>query len=321
MPNKRIDFSDINLIPRKCVVESRSECSTLIMLGTHTFELPVVPANMECVINDEIAERLASAGFFYVHHRFNTGAVAFTRRMKAHDLPSSISIGVNEDAYETLKALLAEDLYPDFITIDIAHGHSVKMEAIIKWIRTHFVGEQPYIIAGNVSTGAAVYDLEEWGANAIKVGIGPGSACTTYVATGFGSRCAQASVVAECAEARTNPATKIIADGGIKEPGDIAKALTLGADMVMIGGMFSALQDSPGSTVRGPDGHLYKEFWGSASAFQSGKKNRIEGTKKLMPLKQRSILEEMEYIKECLQSAISYGGGDDLTCFKDVQYF
>ena len=67
MPNKRIDFSDINLIPRKCVVESRSECSTLTMLGTHTFELPIVPANMECVINDEIAERLAASGFFYIH--------------------------------------------------------------------------------------------------------------------------------------------------------------------------------------------------------------------------------------------------------------
>ena len=82
MPNKRIDFSDINLIPRKCIVESRSECSTLTMLGTHTFELPVVPANMECVINDEIAERLGASGFFYIHHRFNTDAVAFTRRQK-----------------------------------------------------------------------------------------------------------------------------------------------------------------------------------------------------------------------------------------------
>lgn len=321
MPNKRIDFSDINLIPRKCVVQSRSECSTLTMLGTHTFELPIVPANMECVINDEIAERLAESGFFYIHHRFNTDAVSFTRRMKTSYLPTSISIGVNKDAYDTLRALLSEGLYPEFITIDIAHGHSVKMEAIIKWIRANFTAEQPYIIAGNVSTGSAVYDLEEWGANAIKVGIGPGSACTTYVATGFGSRGAQAAVVAECAEARTNPNTKIIADGGIKEPGDIAKALTLGADMVMIGGMFSALKDSPGATVKGADGQLYKEFWGSASAFQSGKKNRIEGTKKLLPLKHHTILEELNYIKECLQSAISYGGGDDLTCFKDVQYF
>jgi GMP reductase len=88
----------------------------------------------------------------------------------------------------------------------------------------------------------------------------------------------------------------------------------------MVGGMFSGLVDSPGEVVRGYDGKLFKEFWGSASAFQSGKKNRIEGTKKLIPYRDQTFLEEMEYIKECLQSAISYGGGSDLTCFKDVKY-
>jgi IMP dehydrogenase/GMP reductase len=112
----------------------------------------------------------------------------------------------------------------------------------------------------------------------------------------------------------------IIADGGIKEPGDIVKAYVLGADMVMVGGMFSALTDSPGSTVRGTDGQLYKEFWGSASIFQSGKNERIEGTKKLLPLKNRSILEEMKYLQECFQSAISYGGGKDLYSLHDVKY-
>jgi GMP reductase len=111
-----------------------------------------------------------------------------------------------------------------------------------------------------------------------------------------------------------------MADGGIKEPGDIAKCLVLGADVVMVGGMFSGLTDSPGEVVRGYDGKLYKEFWGSASAFQSGKKNRIEGTKKLIPYKEHTLVEELVYIKECLQSAISYGGGTSLECFKDVKY-
>ena len=91
--------------------------------------------------------------------------------------------------------------------------------------------------------------------------------------------------------------------------------------MVMIGGMFSGLQDSPGSIVSGQDGKLYKEFWGSASAFQSGKTKHVEGTKKLIPLKLHGILDEMTSIRESLQSAISYGGGKDLSCFKDVQYF
>jgi GMP reductase len=178
-----------------------------------------------------------------------------------------------------------------------------------------------FIIAGNVSTAAATIDLEAWGADAIKVGIGPGSACTTYVATGFGSRGAQASIVAACAKAKTKESTLIIADGGISEPGDIAKCLALGARMVMIGGMFSSLIDSPGTTIVGNDGRMYKEFWGSASSFQSGKDSRIEGTKKLMLLKNRTILQEMHYIKECIQSAISYGGGSNLECFKYVSYF
>jgi len=316
----RFDFSDINLVPRKCIVDSRSECSTGFKMGKYSFQLPVVPANMECVINDEIAIKLAQAGYFYIHHRFNTDVVEFSKKMKKHGLPISISIGVNDDAYTLMESLFGESLMPDFITIDIAHGHSVKMENIIKYIKSIYIDEKPFVIAGNVSTKEAVRDLEEWGADAIKVGIGPGSACTTFNATGFGSRNIQAAVIQECAKARLNASTLIIADGGIKDPGDIAKSLVLGAGMVMIGGMFSALIDSPGATVSGVDGQLYKEFWGSASVFQSGKKNRIEGTKKLLPLKQRSILEEMEYIKECLQSAISYGGGKDLSCFKDVTW-
>ena len=314
----RFDFEDINLIPRKCIVGSRSECETKIHLGKHQFEMPIVPANMECVINDEIAIKLAKAGYFYIHHRFNTDVVEFANKMELLGLPISISIGVNDDAYEIMQSLYSKNLRPDFVTIDIAHGHSVKMEAMLKWIHKTF-SDPPFIIAGNVSTAEGVKDLEKWGADAIKVGIGPGSACTTYNATGFGSRKVQASVIAECAKARIN--CHIIADGGIKDPGDIAKSLVLGAHMVMIGGMFSSLTDSPGSIVTGIDGQLYKEFWGSASAFQSGKNNRIEGTKKLLPLKSRSILEEMKHLQECLQSAISYGGGNDLDVFKHVSYF
>jgi GMP reductase len=253
--SKRFDFQDINLIPRKCIVESRNDCSTYFTMGEHIFHLPVVPANMECVINDEVAIKLAKAGYFYIHNRFTTNVLQFSRSMRALDLPISISIGVNEDAYETMKSLHENLLMPDFVTIDIAHGHSIKMEAILKWIRKTF-DAPPFIIAGNVSTLEAVIDLQSWGADAIKVGIGPGSACTTYTATGFGSRGAQASVIQECSAIKN---TVIIADGGIKDPGDIAKSLALGATMVMVGGMFSALTDSPGDTVRGPDGLLYKE--------------------------------------------------------------
>lgn len=314
------DYESMNLIPKKCIVNSRSECDTTIQFGSHRFEIPVVPANMECVINDDIAIMLAKNKHFYIHHRFDNDIIRFCKKMKELSLPISISIGVNEDAYLLIKELLMNDIVPDYITIDIAHGHSIKVEAMIKMIRETF-HEQPFIIAGNVSTGEAVRDIESWGANAIKVGIGPGSACTTYTATGFGSRGAQASIIEECVKAKKNHTTYIIADGGIKEPGDIVKSIALGADMVMVGGLFSALKDSPGSIVKGTDGSLYKEFWGSASAHQSNKKNRIEGTKKLLRMKSNTVLEEMNYLKECIQSGISYGGGNNLTFLKAVNYF
>jgi len=317
---KRFDYASMNLVPRKCIVNSRSECDTKCVLGKYTFRMPVVPANMECIINDDLAIQLASNNYFYIHHRFQTDQVAFATRMNSLDLPISISIGVNEDDYTLLTNLKSLNLVPDFITIDIAHGHAIKMETMLRWIRREFMDNRPFLIAGNVSTPDAVRDLESWGADAIKVGIGPGSACTTYVATGFGSRNLQASVIQACAAARTLPTTRIIADGGIKEPGDIAKSLVLGASMVMIGGFFSGCTDSPGKTILGTDGHMYKEFWGSASASTKGKTNRIEGVKTLTRSKQKTLLEEMNGLEECLQSAISYGGGHDLSCFDAVEF-
>lgn len=313
---KRFDFKDINLIPKRCIVDSRSQVETGLRLGKFTFSLPVVPANMECVINDNLAVTLARNNYFYIHHRFQTDSLAFSKNMKEQNLPISISVGVNQESYDDLANLKANEICPEFITIDIAHGHCEKMEKMIRYIKQNF---NTFVIAGNVSTPEATIDLEMWGADAVKVGIGPGSACTTYVATGFGSRGAQASIVQECARSKIHQHTIIIADGGIKEPGDIAKALVLGADLVMIGGMFSGLLDSPGNPVQ-VDGRMYKEFWGSASAA-SGKTARIEGIKKLIPLRSIGILGQMEYLKECLQSAISYGGGNCIQHLQRVRFF
>jgi len=272
---------------------------------------------MECVINENIAEQLAKKGYFYVLHRFDVDVFAFAQRMRSKGLPISISLGVNEDSYALLQDLTIATLKPDYITIDIAHGHSIKMERMLKWIKKNFL-YPPFIIAGNVSTADAVRDLESWGADAIKVGIGPGSACTTYNATGFGSRGAQASIISDCAIAADRAV--IIADGGIQHPGDISKSLALGAHMVMIGGMFSGLADSPGNIVTGEDGKVYKEFWGSASIHATGKLGRVEGIKKLIPMSNKTIMDEMNFLTECLQSAISYGGGTSLKCFRDVEW-
>ena len=309
----KFDFKDINLLPKKCIVSSRNECDTSIKFGNINFNMPIVPANMECVINEEIAINLATNNQFYIMHRFGD-TEKFARNMKSMGLYISISIGVNSDSYNLLNSLYCQEIIPDYITIDIAHGHSISVESMIKYLKSTF--KTSFIIAGNISTPEAVQDLENWGADATKVGIGPGSACTTYPSTGFGSRNCQASVIRSCAMVAKRP---IIADGGIKEPGDISKSLVMGASMVMIGGMLSGHIDSPGNTLE-YNGNKYKEFWGSASQFQSNKSNRIEGKRILVEYKESALLDEYQHLKECLQSSISYGGGKDISCFNHVEY-
>jgi GMP reductase len=309
----KFDFEQINLIPQKSIVESRSECDTSVKFGNFTFKMPIVPANMECVISEELAVKLATNGYFYIMHRFNDDIISFVEQMNNLNLVTSISIGVNEESYSLIKSIVNLGLKLDFITIDIAHGHSIKMEIMLNWLRQQM--PDSFIIAGNVSTLEAVEELTSWGADCIKVGIGPGSACTTWPTTGFGSRNCQASTILECSKYYV----PIIADGGIRVPADIAKSLVLGATMVMVGGMMSGFKDSPGNLID-LNGQKKKEFWGSASQFQSNKTNRIEGTKYLIDYKDRSILDEMTYLQECLQSSISYGGGNNLSCLKNVKW-
>jgi GMP reductase len=311
---KYYDYKDVVLIPKMGIVDSRSQCNTSIKFGGFQFKLPVVPANMESVIDEDLAVKLAQNGYFYIMHRFGVDNIQFVRKMKSMCLISSISIGVNEDSYLQVEELISGDLVPDFITIDIAHGHSIKMKRMLEFLRSKNISS--FIIAGNVCTEEAVNDLTIWGADCLKAGVSPGEACTTYQNTSFGSRGYQASMIRSLANHSGVP---IIADGGIRQNGDINVALTMGATMVMVGGMLSCFQDSPGNVVI-QNGVSYKEFWGSASQFQSGKKNRIEGTKILKVMKNKTLIEELVSIEEAIQSGISYAGGSDLSSFNNVQY-
>ena len=315
MKNK-FDFEDITLIPQFSYVDSRSECNTTCEFGKFKFKLPVVPANMESIIDVSLAIKLAEEGYFYILHRFNIDEVEFVKTMKELNLISSISIGVNDDSYGLIDYLVSKDLIPDFITIDIAHGHSIKMKKMVSYIKNKM--SDVFLIGGNVCTPDAVKDLTEWGCDAIKCGIGGGSACTTYHSTGFGNRGWQANMIEWCSRESKVP---IIADGSIKEHSDIVKSLVLGASMVMVGGMFAGYDESPGKLIKSDDS-LFVEFWGSASSSQTGKTNRIEGIRKLIPYKEKSIFSKLNDIQESLQSAISYGGGNPKTldCLNTVEY-
>jgi GMP reductase len=236
--------------------------------------------------------------------------------MKGMGLISSISVGVNEESYQLIDELVSKNLEPDFITVDIAHGHSINMKKMVHYIKNKMLNT--FLIGGNVCTPEAVTDLTEWGCDAIKCGIGGGSACTTYYSTGFGNRGWQANMVKDCCEVAKVP---IIADGSIKEHCDITKSLVLGASMVMVGGMLAGYPESPGKIIQVGD-EWFKTFWGSASSEQSGKKNRIEGIKLRIPYKTESLFTKLEGIKESLQSSISYAGGNpsNLNCLSFVEY-
>ena len=231
-------------------------------------------------------------------------------------LISSISVGVNEESYQLIDELVSKNLEPDFITVDIAHGHSINMKKMVHYIKNKMLNT--FLIGGNVCTPEAVTDLTEWGCDAIKCGIGGGSACTTYYSTGFGNRGWQANMVKDCCEVAKVP---IIADGSIKEHCDITKSLVLGASMVMVGGMLAGYPESPGKIIQVGD-EWFKTFWGSASSEQSGKKNRIEGIKLRIPYKTESLFTKLGDIKESLQSSISYAGGNpaNLSCLNVVEY-
>lgn len=307
------DYDNVLLLPRKCRVESRSECDASMELGGRKFKLPVVPANMKTVVDEKICLWLAQNGYFYVMHRFDLDNVKFVRQMKEAGAFASISVGVKPADYETVNKLAAEGLVPEFVTIDIAHGHADTVKNMIEHLKNKLPAS--FVIAGNVGTPEAVIDLENWGADATKVGIGPGKVCITRMKTGFGTGGWQLSALKWCARVATKP---IIADGGIREHGDIAKSIRFGASMVMIGSMLAGHEESPGATVE-EGGRRFKEYYGSASDFNKGEYKHVEGKRILEPVKGK-LADTLREMQEDLQSSISYSGGTKLSDIRKVNY-
>lgn len=308
------DYEDIQLIPQRCQIASREDADTSVQLGKYRFKIPVVPANMQTVINDEIAIWLASHGYFYVMHRFEPETrMTFIEMMHERNLYASISVGVKPKEYTFVDQLVAQQNQPEFITIDIAHGHADSVIEMIQYLKKAMPNS--FVIAGNVGTPDGVRDLEQAGADATKVGIGPGRACITKLKTGFGTGGWQLAALEWCSRVATKP---IIADGGIRTHGDIAKSIRFGATMVMVGSMLAGFEQSPGEEVDHA-GQTYKAYFGSASQYQKQSSHHVEGKKVLIPLK-GDLRDELTAMQEDLQSAISYAGGRDLTALTTVDY-
>lgn len=329
---RSLNYKDVHLIPNYSDLKSRSEADTSVKLGSFTFKLPVVPANMASCIDMTKATWLAQNGYFYIMHRFYEydEILNWMRRMnKCVDLLPfiSISVGIKERDVDMLHTIVDEKLRLDFVTVDVAHGDHLEAINMLKFLKTLKKTIYPdlFIIGGNIATTDAYLRMLPY-VDAVKVGIACGASCITYNKTGFASP--MFSTVIDIDECRReldlsnydiipNPAPLIIADGGISCNGDIAKALVAGADMVMAGSMFARCIDSP--AMVDPTDPTKKLYFGSASAMNGNKKN-IEGRTLSMPMNGMTYEQKMNEVRQDLASAISYAGGNDLNAFQDVEY-
>ncbi len=244
-----LTYDDVLLVPRKSEVRSRRNPNLDVKVTkTKTLKIPIISANMDTITESDMALAMNELGGMGIIHRFlsiekQVEQVLLVKEGGAQII--SASIGVNDDFKERARALA--DAGVNIMTIDIAHGHSVQMLETLKYLKDTFPNVE--VIAGNISTPDAAQDLIEAGADALKVGIGPGSMCSTRIITGCGVP--QLTAVAFCTEVADAYGVPVIADGGIKSSGDIVKALAAGAQTVMLGNLLAGTIETPGEIKSG----------------------------------------------------------------------
>ncbi|MCS6838483.1 MAG: guanosine monophosphate reductase [Bdellovibrionaceae bacterium] len=246
---KGLTFDDVLLVPNKSEIRSRRQPQLKTKVTkNYMMDIPIISANMDTITEQEMAHAMWQLGGLGILHRFLPIPQQVDQVVKLKNLnivPIAASIGVNEEDRQRAHQLVQAGVH--ILTLDIAHGHSVQMIETLKWVKDHY----PHVdvIAGNVATPEATYELIQQGADAVKVGIGPGSMCTTRIITGCGMP--QLSAIALCAEVARDHKIPIIADGGLRASGDIVKALAAGAQSVMIGSLLAGTLETPGEVKHG----------------------------------------------------------------------
>lgn len=264
----KLGFKDVMIRPKRSTLKSRSQVS---LERNFTFRnsqkkwtgVPIIAANMDTVGTFEMAEELSKEKIITAIHKHYTveeWSNFLTNQPDSIYDYIALSTGIGKDDEGKIQQII--DLHPkiNFLCIDVANGYSENFVAFVKRIRKTFPDKT--IIAGNVVTGEMVEELILSGADIVKVGIGPGSVCTTRIKTGVGYP--QLSAIIECADAAHGLGGHIISDGGCKIPGDVSKAFGGGADFVMLGGMFAGHDESGGEIVE-ENGKKYRLFYGMSS--------------------------------------------------------
>lgn len=323
--NLGLTFDDVLLVPRYSEISSRKHPNLKTQITkNHTIDLPVITANMDTITEKEMACAMASLGGIGSLHRFMTEqeqvdqVKAIEKYLKEKNLktPIAASIGVKEEGMKRADALV--NVGVQIITLDIAHGDSIMMMETLDYLKKKY----PHVdvIAGNVATADGVKRMIERGADAVKVGIGPGSMCTTRIITGHGLP--QLTAIALAVSVAKKHNIPVIADGGLKNSGDIVKALAAGASSVMVGSLVSGTLETPGELKGG-----MKQYRGMASkAAQVSWRGEMpqgmaaEGESTMIPCK-GSAENVINELMGGLRSGMTYLGVDNIPAMSENALF
>ena len=320
MSKTALTYDDIQLIPRHSKISSRKDISLRTPISKNwSIDIPIIASPMDTVCESNMAIKMMDLGGVGCIHRFCTmiEQAEMVSKVAIHkfssvfteikDLPVMAAIGVSKRDMDRAKMLV--DAGVDILLIDVAHGDHENVIRMIKWCKNQFKKRDVDIIAGNIATAEAAQRLEEAGADGLRVGIGGGSLCTTRVRTGFGVP--NVTCLEEISKVATVP---IMADGGIRSSGDIAKALAVGADNIMIGSLIAGTDESPGRIIESKTG-LYKRYRGSASLetkmAHNQEERNVEGESTTIPYK-GGVKFVIKDLCDGIRSALSYAGAEDI---------
>jgi len=310
--NPALTYDDISLVPAYSEIESRATIDlTTKITKNRSITIPIIASPMDTVCGAEMAIAMAKLGGIGCIHRFmsideQAQAVIDVLTGTTFYHPIMAAIGANGDYLE--RAQVLESSGAEIFLIDVAHGHHIHVkraiEALKKTLPSHIE-----IVAGNIATGEGARDLEAWGADGIRAGIGGGSLCTTRVKTGFG-----VPNVSSLYDVIANTKLPVWACGGIRNSGDISKALGIGASAVVLGSLLAGTKESPGPVIERGNG-LFKRYRGAASletkVTHGQSKRNVEGESTVVPFK-GAVKYVVEGLLDGVRSALSYAGSGDL---------
>ena len=306
---KCLSYDDVLLVPQYSDIISRTQVNIGSVLSADiNLRIPIISSPMDTVTEATMASAMAKNGGLGVIHRYNTieKQCSYVRSARIDTQYAAAAIGVSGDYYDRAIELVASGATA--LCIDVAHGHHKLMKKALGSLKLRF-GDDVHLMAGNIATKDGFEDLAMWGADSIRCNIGGGSICSTRLETGHGVPGFQ--TILNCFMADTDRDVKIIADGGIRNSGDIVKALAAGADFVMLGSLLAGTIESPGDVTYSKDGTKSKVYRGMASPEAQfdwrGRASSIEGITATVPFK-GSLDHVLENLCQGIRSGFSYSG-------------